>query len=134
VRRADEAVEHHLRTEDVRVHDQHRPVERVPRRPQREDRTLAEARVGHTAHVDAEHPRRQRGAHEIVPEAGDHHRLAHAGGREAIQQPEQQAAPGDLDQTLRRAARRAEETLANAGGEDDRAAGASAPLPAPRGT
>ena len=43
----------------------------------------------------------------------------------------QEASPGDLDQTLRRAARRAEETLADAGGEDDggHAVGASSASP-----
>src|SRR5262249_3007407 len=119
VRRADEASEHVRRAEHVGVHDEHSAVERLPRRPQREDGALAEAHVRHTAHGDAGDARRQRCAHAIVAEAGDHDRVAHTGSGEAVEEPMEQAASGDLDETLRPAARRAEEALADSRGKDD---------------
>jgi hypothetical protein len=88
-----------------------------------------EARVGHAAYVDAAHPAAS-AARTIVP-SRDHHGLAHASGREAIQQPERQAAPGDLDQTPS-VPPDVPRGLADAGGGDDAMRATPAPPSAAR--
>ena len=119
MRRAHQPRQHRGRAEDVGVHDQHVAVERVTRRPQGQDRPFPEARVGDTAHGDAVDRAGERVAHLRVAEARHHDRVAHAGLREPLQQAAQQARAADLDEALRPAAGRVQQTLADAGGEDD---------------
>ena len=111
--------QHRARAEHVGIHDQHGTIERVARRPQGEDRAFPEPRVGEATNGDAVDRTGERGAHLLGSEARDHHRLAHPGIREALQQPAQQALAADLDQALGSAARGVQQALADPGGEDD---------------
>ena len=119
MQRAHQPRQHRGRAEDVGVHDQHVAVERVTRRPQREDRPFAEARVGDTADGDAVDWTGECGAHLGIAETRHHDRVTHAGLREALQQPAQQARAADLDEALRPTAGRVQQALADAGGEND---------------
>src|SRR5207247_8403494 len=103
-----------------RVHHQDRAVEQLARRPQREDRALAETRVGEAAHADAVRPGADGRAHRVLAEADHDGGLAHARGGEALEEAHEEALPPDLDQALRPPVREAEEALADGGGEEDR--------------